>query len=401
MVKNRYGFIQLIAVSLGHFMNDFYMNLVPPILFIFADKLSLSLTQQGFISFAILSSSSFAQPFIGYIVDRQGKAWYLIASVVWISLWMSISGVITNYYLLSGVLILGGLASALYHPLGSAIAVSLGNKTKGTSLSIFMGIGGFAASVSPLVALPIASRYGLEKLIYLAIPGLLIALFMFRAGLQEISISGSKSKGSSAGRKIGIYELKWLTLLTTVATVKFAVTKCLITFGIQYLMLKNISLEVSGIAMSIFLFGSSFGTFAGGYFSDIIGDKKVFVLSTIISVISAATLVWIPGIPLLIAFVLIGTVLSATNTPNVVMAQNLMPDKMNLATGMILGFAQGIGGIGVLIYSRIGDLYGLFSANIFLLLLLILSSAITVFVPSILESKKTVSKVQNEIAINK
>jgi len=67
------------------------------------------------------------------------------------------------------------------------------------------------------------------------------------------------------------------------------------------------------------------------------------VLSTIISVISAAILVWIPGIPLIIAFVIIGTVLSDTNTPKIVMAQNLIPDKMNLATGMILGFAQGIG----------------------------------------------------------
>lgn len=126
MSKNRYSFIQLIAVSIGHFMNDFYMNLVPPILFIFADKLSLNLTQQGFISFVILSCSSFAQPLIGYIADRKAKAWYLIVSVVWISLWMSMSGIITNYYLLVCVLTLEGLASALYHPLDTAMAVSLG-----------------------------------------------------------------------------------------------------------------------------------------------------------------------------------------------------------------------------------------------------------------------------------
>ncbi len=377
--------MQLLAVSIGHFINDFYMNLVPPILFLFADKLFLNLTQQGFISFAIAGSGSFAQPIIGLIIDKAGKAWYLIASVAWISFWMCISGIITNYYILIGVLILAGLASSLYHPLGSALAVNLATKTKGMSLSIFMTVGGFAAFISPVLALPVVSKYGLHKLIYFAIPGFIVTVFMFIAGLQKVNIADNNDNKTIVNRKMGIYELKWLTLLTTVATIKFTVYTCLITFGIQYLMLKNVSLKNSGIVMSFFLFGSSFGTLIGGYLSDVIGNKKVFMYSTVLAAVCIATIIWSPGLPLIIAFVLIGTVLTATNTPNIVITQNLIPDKMNLATGMILGFANGIGSAGVIIYSRIGDLYGMLFSNIFLLILLMVSTVITIAVPTALE----------------
>ncbi|MEA2022357.1 MAG: hypothetical protein U9N08_07780 [Candidatus Caldatribacteriota bacterium] len=37
--------LQLIAVSTGHFTNDFYMNLIPPVLFAFSGSLGLTLTQ--------------------------------------------------------------------------------------------------------------------------------------------------------------------------------------------------------------------------------------------------------------------------------------------------------------------------------------------------------------------
>jgi FSR family fosmidomycin resistance protein-like MFS transporter len=127
------NFTKLMAVSIGHFSNDFYMNLIPPILFLFVQELGLSLSEQAFIAFVITSSGSFAQPIIGYFVDKRGKPWLVILSLVWITFWMSISGIITNYYLLVIILGLGALASALFHPLGSAMAIKLGKKSRGKS----------------------------------------------------------------------------------------------------------------------------------------------------------------------------------------------------------------------------------------------------------------------------
>lgn len=123
-------FTKLMAVSFGHFFNDFYMNLIPPILFLFVQALSLSLAQQAFIAFIITGGGTFVQPIIGYIIDKKGKPILLVISSVWIAFWMSISGIITNYYLLVVIVGLGALASALYHPLGSAVAVKLAKKSR-------------------------------------------------------------------------------------------------------------------------------------------------------------------------------------------------------------------------------------------------------------------------------
>src|SRR5665648_201781 len=149
---------KLIAVSVAHFTNDFYANLIVPISFLFALKMGLNLTQQGLISTVILISATFFQPFFGMYADKNGKAKTLIFSIIWITIWTSIAGIIGNYYLLLVVLAIGSLASALFHPLGSTAALSLGEKAKGTSLSILMTIGGFAASISPIVGLWIADN---------------------------------------------------------------------------------------------------------------------------------------------------------------------------------------------------------------------------------------------------
>ena len=113
------------------------MNLIPPILFLFTQALGLSLAQQAFIAFVITSSGSFAQPIIGYCVDKRWKPWLVILSLVWIAFWMSICGIITNYYLLVIILGIAALASSLFHPLGSAIAVNLGKK-QGVKAYLFL-----------------------------------------------------------------------------------------------------------------------------------------------------------------------------------------------------------------------------------------------------------------------
>lgn len=379
--KTQNKYIELVAVSVGHFINDFYMNLIPPILFIFASQMSLSLTEQGVISFAILISGSLAQPFIGYFSDKHGRTWFLIAAVIWISFWMCISGVVGNYYLLMAVVVLGGLASALYHPLGSAVAVNLTKKTKGTSLSVFMTIGGFAGSISPIVALPMVTKHGLNSLAFLMIPGLIIAAFMYKANLHKVEFSNESNKEAFITGKMGRYEFKWLSFLAAIATTRTFVSKVLITFGVQLLILKSTDLADAGIIMALFLFAISAGTFIGGYLTDIIGNKRVFVISTLLTTLSIVIIIWTTGIIMSIAFIAIAFFFSASNTPNIVLAQNLIPHNANFATGIMMGFAATIAGIILLVYSRIADVYGLMAATMCLIIPVLACNIVTFILP--------------------
>lgn len=382
--------IKLIAVSVGHFLNDFYMNLIPPILFLFALSLGLNLSQQAFIAFIITSSGSFVQPIIGYFVDKKGEPWLLILSLLWIAFWMSISGIVNNYYLLIVFTGLGALASALFHPLGSAVAVKLAKKSRGTSLSIFMTIGGFAASVSPVVAIPAVKAYGLNVLIYFMIPGILVALFMFIAKLHEVEIKQTKTENSEERGKFDMTAVKNLSFLVFISSSKVLIRSFLVTFGIQIMMLKQVDITASGFVLSVFLLTSSLGTIVGGYLNDRIGSKKVLLLFNILLFVCVIIIVFFDSILVILGFVLIGLALSGSNTANIVMAYELLPENMNTATGLIMGLSGGLGGLVMLLYGKIADIQGLINSTSYLIIPILM----VVFISFLLPTSKIADKFE-------
>lgn len=375
--------IKLIAVSVGHFLNDFYMNLIPPILFLFALSLGLNLSQQAFIAFIITSSGTFVQPIIGYIVDKKGEPWLLILSLLWIAFWMSISGIVNNYYLLIVFTGLGALASALYHPLGSAVAVKLAKRSRGTSLSIFMTIGGLAASVSPVVAISAVKAYGLNVLIYFMIPGILVALFMFIAKLHKVELKQTKTENSVERGKFDITTIKYVSFLIFISSSKVLIRSFLITFGIQIMMLKQVDITASGLVLSLFLLTSSLGTIVGGYLNDRFGSKRVLLLFNSFLFMCMIIIVFSEGILVSLGFVLIGLALSGSNTANIVMAYELLPENLNTATGLIMGLSGGLGGLIMLLYGKIADIQGLINSTSYLIIPIIM----VVFISFLLNTK--------------
>jgi FSR family fosmidomycin resistance protein-like MFS transporter len=382
--------IKLVAVSVGHFLNDFYMNLIPPILFLFAQSLGLNLSQQAFIAFIITSSGSFVQPIIGYFVDKKGEPWLLIFSLLWIAFWMSISGIVSNYYLLIVFTGMGALASALFHPLGSAVAVKLANKSRGTSLSIFMTIGGFAASVSPIVAIPAVKAYGLNVLIYFMIPGILVALFMFVSKLHKVEIKQAKTETSVQNGKFDITAIKNVSFLVFISSSKVLIRSFLVTFGVQIMMLKQVDITISGLILSVFLLTSSIGTIVGGYLNDRFGSKRVLLLFNLMLFLCMIIIVFFDGMFTAMGFILMGLALSGSNTANIVMAYELMPDNLNTATGLIMGLSGGLGGLIMLLYGKIADMQGLINSTSYLIIPIVL----VVFISFLLSNSKIVDKFE-------
>lgn len=380
---------KLIAVSVGHFLNDFYMNLVPPILFLFVYSLDLTLSQQAFISFIITSSGSFAQPVIGYFVDKRGKPYLLIFSLVWISFWMSVSGIVTNYYLLVAVVGLGALASALFHPLGSAVAVKLANKSRGASLSVFMTIGGFAASVSPMVAIPAVKSYGLNVLVFFMIPGIVAALVMYFAQIHKVEINCHEQSDSVEEHgKLSIVTAKWISVLVFISSSKVLIRSFLITFGVQIMLLKQVDVKIAGVVLSVYLLANSLGTILGGLLNDRIGSKKVLLLFNLAAFLCMGAILFTGRISMIMGFLLMGLALSGSNTSNIVMAYELLPKNLNVATGLIMGLSGGLGGLAMLLFGKLADLKGLIASTSYLMIPLLITVIITAFIPGEIKNKK-------------
>jgi len=340
----------LSAVSLGHFMNDFYMGMIPPITFLFAKVLSLSLIEQGAITVVSVIFGSLAQPLFGYFVDKKASPNYLLYSIIWISLFMSLSVVVNNYYIVLLLISLGSLSSSLYHPLGSTVASNIMEKSKGMSLSIFMTVGGFAISLVPIIALSMSENFGFKSLAFLCIPGFIAAFLMKLLGINN-KVSISKKIENKETDEV-IYDINKKVIginLITISFVKVFLRSALITYGAQLMLMNGYDLEFAGWILSAHLFLRPFGTISGGVLSDKIGEKSVMLISVLGGGISLFAFAFLGGKLSILGFLIWGFFFAMSNSANVTMMQEVFPKGQSMSTGLILGLPNGIGAAFVLL----------------------------------------------------
>lgn len=375
--------LQLIAVSTGHFTNDFYMNLIPPILFAFSSSMGLTLTQQSMIAFAIILGGSLLQPIVGYLMDKIGKSGYLIIGIVWISFMMSISGLITNYYLLIVIVGLASIASSIYHPLGSSTAINLSRGSRGKSLSVFMTIGGFATTFAPMIGIPIVSEFGLKYLAFLMIPGFLVAYFLKFAKIDKIKyrVTSDKKNEKRKKKKISKNKVKYLLLLICMSVIRVVLMRLMIVFGVQIMLMRGIGVIPAGIVLSAHLFLGSIGTLSGGYLSDKFGERRIMIIFSILMFGIYTITIFSYGLLVMIGFILFGYTLHGAATANITMSHNILPENINLGTGMIMGLSSTIAGVLILVFGKFADIYGLIEIAKVTAGLSMISIFISLFIP--------------------
>ena len=352
---------QLIAVSTGHFTNDFYMNLLPPILFAFSSSLGWTLTQQSMIAFIVITGGNLLQPVVGYLLDKIGKSGYLIISLVWISFMMSITGLITNYYLLIIIAGLASVASSIYHPLGSSIAVNLARGSRGKSLSIFMTIGGLARTFAPMISIPIVNAFGLKSLVFFMIPGFLVAYFLKFAEIDKIKcrVTSDKEQAEKGNSEVSNNKGKWISLLVCMHSIKVMLERIMIVFGVQIMVMKAIDVIPAGIILSAFMLLRSMGTLSGGHLSDKFGEMRIMVIFSILTFGIYTMTLFSQGPLVVVGIILLGFTLSATLTATITISHKILPENINLGTGTIMGFPGTIAGILMLVFGKFSDIYGL------------------------------------------
>ncbi len=252
-----------------------------------------------------------------------------------------------------------------------------------------MTIGGFAFSVSPVVAIPAVKAYGLNVLIYFMIPGILVALFMFITKLHKVEIKQTKTEGSVERGKFNMAAVKNVSFLVFISSSKVLIRSFLITFGVQIMMLKQVDITISGLVLSVFLLISSFGTIIGGYLNDRFGSKRVMLSFNLLLFICMIIIALFDGVLIVMGFILIGLALSGSNTANIVMAYELMPENLNTATGLIMGLSGGLGGLVMLLYGKIADIQGLINSTSYLIIPLIMVVFISFILPNSMVADKS------------
>lgn len=373
----------LLALAAGHFIVDINANILPVMLPFLRNSLGLSYTETALIATSYSMTASLAQPLFGHLADRIGGTRLIVLPIVWMVLFMGASGNAPTYMTIIAMVTLAGLGSAAYHPQGASNASRFGGRNAATAVSIFSlgGIAGF--SIGPMLAAASFSTFGLQGTTVFIPFGLLIAAGVALAlrRLPPRPTLHSTTMGSVATK------IPYLTLATLVVVV---VTRAWVEAGVVSYTPLRFSQDVaySSRVLFVYLFGEALGTFLGALAADRFGRRRVIVLTCLLLVPAMYFYnVAAGGFALFIPAGLAGLLLGASVPVTIVMAQELLPRNVGVASGLMMGFAFGLGGLGVTVNGLIADGYGLSTSLMLLAGLPAIAALVALTFPASLEAR--------------
>ncbi len=348
-------------LSVAHLATDISQGAIPALLPYFKESLHLSYTMAGVILLFSSLTSSVIQPIFGYLSDRRHVAWLIAVGPILAGLGIAATGWAGSYSLLLVCVIFCGLGIASFHPDGFKTASFFTGEKKATGMSIFAVGGNFGIALGPVLALLLVSFFGLKGTLGLMVPGigmgifLLFSLTWLTVPVRDAFIQGRKETKIPLTRR----QLTSLILLIAIVTVRTWTQLGLVSY-IPFYYINHLKGDplYAGKLVSTLLMAGAVGTLLGSSLADRWGHKKFVSLSLFLVSPFLLLFYYTEGPLLYVFFAIGGMVLISSFGVTVVMAQSIIPGRLGVVSGLMVGFAIGAGGIGVTLLGVIADRWG-------------------------------------------
>lgn len=353
----------LVGISFSHMLNDMIQSLVPSIYPLLKNSFELSFVQIGLIQLTFQMTASMLQPFVGFYTDKKpqpfsltiGMAFTLIG-LMYVSFANSFTAILISVALI-------GTGSSVFHPESSKIAYMASGGKRGLAQSIFQVGGNAGTAIGPLLTALIIVRFGRSHAVYFGILALIAIPILFYVGKWAKShlTEMKKQKGKAITIEHHPYQTKRkiyisVAILLMLIFSKFFYLTSISSYYTFFLIDKfQVSIKQSQLFLFAFLASSALGTYFGGPLGDRFGRKYVIWFS--ILGVAPFTLL-LPYMSLLwtaVLSVIIGFILSSAFPAILVYAQELMPVKIGMISGLFFGFAFGMGGLGSALLGMLAD----------------------------------------------
>jgi FSR family fosmidomycin resistance protein-like MFS transporter len=354
----------LIAISFSHFCNDMLQSLLPAIYPNLKALLGLSFAQVGLVTLAYQLTASILQPLIGAIADKRPRPMALpVGTLFTFGGLVVISQAHAYWVLVLGAMLLG-TGSAVFHPEGSRVARMAAGGRHGFAQSIFQVGGNAGSAVGPLFAALIVVRFGIPSIAYMALLALVSAAVLWNVAVwYKAHGLGRLKAGMKAAREVVVAPRAAQMGIAILLVLVFSKYIYLVSFSNYltfYLIAKfHVSVETAQMFLFGYLAATALGTFAGGPIGDRIGRKYVIWFSILGAVPFALALPFANLVGTLPLIVAIGFILASAFPAIVVYAQELMPGKVGMISGMFFGFAFGVAGIAAALLGFLADHLGI------------------------------------------
>lgn len=368
-------------LALGHLVVDTNQGSLPAVLPFLKSAHGLSYAEAGIIVLVANITSSIIQPLFGYLADQTARRWLLPVSVLLSGVGLGLTGVAPGYGALLLLFVVMGLGVAAYHPEGYRTAGSVAGDRRATALSWFSLGGNVGIALGPPLITTLVTQLGLVGSLGMLVPSaLMAALFLatlpMLTGPAPVATAGKTPvRGRSMPRAMAI-------LMSMVAIRSWAQLGFITFVPFYYVDDLKADPRLVGPLLFVFLGAGALGTVITGPLADRWGTRPfmtwVFVAATPLGVLFLLT----SGGPFaFVALALFGAVLVSTFTVSVVLAQFYLPRHTGLASGLIVGFAVGAGGLGVTVLGWVADHWGLLTTLWICALMPVLGFVIAPFLP--------------------
>ena len=356
----------LIALSVSHCLNDLLQSVISAAYPLLKTDLSLSFAQIGLITLVYQMSASVFQPITGLIFDKRPIAWSLP-----IGMTFSLVGIVslafaTNLYWLMVSVFVVGIGSSVLHPEASRITFLASGGKRGLAQSLFQVGGNLGGSLGPLLVALLVAPFGRQYIAWFAVLALIAIWVMmpicrwYRSYLNHLKKRPMLAKVQTKRPLSAKMTAFAVGVLLVLIFSKYIYMASLTSYYTFYLIHKfGVTVQQSQIYLFVFLVATAAGTLTGGPIGDKVGRKFVIWISILGT---APFSMLMPHVGLFWTVILsfcVGFMLSSAFPAILLYAQELLPDKLGLISGLFFGFAFGIAGIASAVLGNMADNFGI------------------------------------------
>ena len=356
----------LIALSLSHCLNDLLQSLLAASYPLFKEDLALSFGQIGLITLVYQMAASVFQPLAGLFFDKRPFVWSLPAGMCFTLVGLLNLAFASNLHWVLVSVFLIGVGSSILHPEASRITSLASGGRRGFAQSVFQVGGNLGGSFGPLLMALLVAPYGRHNIAYFAIVAFVAILVMipvcrwYKAYLRRV-----KWRPANAVRHAPMplphgRTFFAIAILLTLIFSKYIYMVSLSSYYTFYLMHKfGVSVQQSQIFLFVFLLATAAGTLMGGPIGDRIGRKYVIWMSILGTAPFSILMLHVSLAWTVVLSFCVGFMLSSAFPAILLYAQELLPNKLGLISGLFFGFAFGIAGIASAVLGDMADHYGI------------------------------------------
>ena len=335
-------------LSAAHFTTDTYSGFLNPIMPFIAAKIGISMGVAALLMSISQLFSQLLQPIFGFFADSIFKRGFIFWGLLLSAIFFPFSSSANNVLTLSVFIILASLGVSIFHPQGIGFVIRFTKDDFTKNMGIFLSLGSIGYSFGPMLSASVTHYFGLEKMPYTSVFGIILALLMFACVPKISNIDKKPEKKNIVEVFKAILSNVQIKILILISIMKALISSsCAILLPFLWKDYGHDAFYI-GTALFFFMLAGGIGSLVSPKFEKLMGTKQVIYFSMLSMPVLMSIFVFsYKTLPILALcdFVLMAFVLMLATPITMVLAQKELPQYKSIIGGFLNGFCWGIVGV--------------------------------------------------------